>query len=348
MSRIYHIGVKFAHHANPSGYVRLTDYVAGAVPIGSGFVQRFMNLSFRSLPRWQGALWRRIARASPIEWAILPRMFFAREPAIYHFLNPENAYKLCSRVPRQAAKIVCTFHQPAEWYRNLAQDPTRAWMARGYERIDAAIALGTSQMDALRMLTRKENIFMIPHGIDTDYYVQRPAEPQQKTVLSVGSWKRDFALLRNVAESIGRLDPAVEFRIVVPKRLAAQFSGLSNVRIYHDLPDEALLGLYHSSSVIFLPLLDSVANNALLEGMSCGIPCVITDVGCVREYASEDHAIMIPGNDAKRCVDGLMTLLNDAGLQKRFGTQARENALRFDWRVIAGKVAELYERVVVQ
>ena len=48
-----------------------------------------------------------------------------------------------------------------------------------------------------------------------------------------------------------------------------------------------LRALYHLSDLFFLPFVDAVANNAIVESIACGVPVVVSDVGSLRDYV--DH-----------------------------------------------------------
>jgi len=56
------------------------------------------------------------------------------------------------------------------------------------------------------------------------------------------------------------------------------------VRYLSGLDDDRLRVEYQRAHLLFLPLLDAWANNALLEAMSMGLPAVVTDLPAVREY----------------------------------------------------------------
>ena len=184
--------------------------------------------------------------------------------------------------------------------------------------------------------------------MDTEFFTERPAVPERKRILTVGSWLRDFDMLRTVAESILRIDPGIEFVVVAQRNHLEKLAGLPNVHCLHGIPDAELLELYHTSSLLFLPLKDAVANTALLEGMSCGVPCVVTDIGSIREYASEDHAIMVSRNEVRLCTDALMGLLRDRELQRKYGKRARERGLNFSWQNVSAKMAEHYAQIFRQ
>ena len=77
------------------------------------------------------------------------------------------------------------------------------------------------------------------------------------------------------------------------------FKGLTNVELHSSINDKSLLRLYQSAQILLLPLLDCTANNALLEGMACGLPVVTTDLPAIKDYVNDDCSILAPKGDSK-------------------------------------------------
>jgi glycosyltransferase involved in cell wall biosynthesis len=89
---------------------------------------------------------------------------------------------------------------------------------------------------------------------------------------------------------------------------------------------------------LLLPLLDSTANNGLLEGMACGLPVIITDVGGVRDYAKENFADFVLPGDSSGIIKILQGYLNQSDKLAARGRAARAYAEdHLSWRKIAGE-----------
>jgi glycosyltransferase involved in cell wall biosynthesis len=137
-----------------------------------------------------------------------------------------------------------------------------------------------------------------------------------------------------------------EFIIVGDPIYERQFAGLENVRYLYGIPDSELLLLYQSSDILLLPLKDATACNALLEGLSCALPIIVTDVGGVRDYVDETCAILTPPGDAEAMTEHLLGLLRDEQQRYKIGRSARRRAVeRFRWALIAERVREIYTRL---
>jgi polysaccharide biosynthesis protein PelF len=66
---------------------------------------------------------------------------------------------------------------------------------------------------------------------------------------------------------------------------------------------------------------------SLIEAMTCGRPCVASDVGGVSEALTHDAGIVVPPRDPAALAGACLTLLRDADLRKSFGATARRRAL---------------------
>jgi len=86
-----------------------------------------------------------------------------------------------------------------------------------------------------------------------------------------------------------------------------------------------LLEWYHKVDVFVLPSLWEGIPLALLEAMSCGLPCVCTAVGGVRDIISDSGVgYIVPPDDPDSMSARITQLLKDKALRKEMGKRARE------------------------
>jgi glycosyltransferase involved in cell wall biosynthesis len=147
------------------------------------------------------------------------------------------------------------------------------------------------------------------------------------------------AVITKVTDKMG---PEVTFHIVTDKEHCPLFAGLKNTLVFDSIDEEKLRTLYRASDLVVLPLLDCTANNTLLEGLSCGVPVITSDVGSVRDYADTTCAVFTEPGDADSMVAELMALLNNDTLRERMSIAARQRALQFDWKHVAQKMQAIY------
>lgn len=342
---IHFVGKAFPYISSRSGYTRLVDHVEREMP-----VEIVDGSSRRDLPsRLCGWASRRSAHqwytthSFRIEVDATVRLIRSRH-AISHVLWAEDHLRylgharLIGRLNRN--KIVATYHQPPEVLDRVVAG------ARAARDLDAVIVLGSNQVSYFESTLDREQVVLIPHGIDTDYFA--PANEDRsngRVCLSVGRWLRDFETLRGVIDCVGTRDPSVSFRLVVPEDTATRFAGLKNVQLLRSLTDEELLREYRNADVLVLPYEDVVASNAMLEGLSCGLPVVTTDVGAMRDYVTPECGYMVPPGDVAKMSEAVLMIVGDDERRNQMGIHSRQAALNCDWRLVAAAHMELYRRL---
>jgi polysaccharide biosynthesis protein PelF len=85
---------------------------------------------------------------------------------------------------------------------------------------------------------------------------------------------------------------------------------------------------YAAGQVVVLCSISEGFPYTLIEAMTCGRPCVATDVGGVTEAAG-DTGLVVPPRDPAELARACLTLLRDADLRQRLGSAARLRALEF-------------------
>jgi glycosyltransferase involved in cell wall biosynthesis len=271
---------------------------------------------------------------------------------VVHFLDGEHAplfFPLLSRLPRWLRPaIIVTYHQPAHLLDTLVPKTI-------FPYLDAITLVSAEQLPIFKGLVPPEKLHVILHGIDTSFY--RPAYSLQSDTrfncITVGHWLRDFPAIAEVATMMQE-DRSVHFHIVASppptgfehlKSLTLYLEGLKNVTFYKGVSDDEFVRLYHESHLLFLPLIQSTANNSLLEGIACGLPVVSTDLPSVRAYVPGKEAILVKENSAPALMDAVLRLKNDPVEYRRRATAARKRAEELDWHKIAPQYEALYRSV---
>lgn len=142
-----------------------------------------------------------------------------------------------------------------------------------------------------------------------------------------------------------REQPTVRFEVVTGRVLAESLSALPNVNVHIGISDTALRAIYQTAWVHVLPLTDAVSNNALLVGMTCGLPTVTTAAGDVLDYTMERGAICTAPGDQADMAGAVLALIEDPRLRERLGRAGREVAEANSLQVSARPHAELYHKV---
>jgi glycosyltransferase involved in cell wall biosynthesis len=246
-----------------------------------------------------------------------------------------------ARWPR--TRLVGVSHQPPAWWRLNHARPDIV------SALDLLVVVASTVRPYWEQFLDKKRIRVIPHGVDVEFFF--PSESERKLssgdedlrVVFCGQWLRDFETMRAVVANADQLNLPLHFEMVVPRQSrgneACYRMAMSHrVRWHSDLTDEDLRSVYRHSDLLLLPLLDSTANNGLLEGMACGLPVIVTDVGGVRDYAKENFADFVLPGDASGIIKILQGYLNRRDKLAARGRAARAYAEdHHSWRKIAGE-----------
>jgi polysaccharide biosynthesis protein PelF len=85
---------------------------------------------------------------------------------------------------------------------------------------------------------------------------------------------------------------------------------------------------YAAGQIVVLCSITEGFPYTLIEAMTCGRPCVATDVGGVTEAAG-DTGLVVPPREPGQLAEACLTLLRDEELRHRLGTAARSRALEY-------------------
>jgi glycosyltransferase involved in cell wall biosynthesis/thioredoxin-like negative regulator of GroEL len=261
------------------------------------------------------------------------------QPAdIIHFMDGEHCGQFLPRRIREMdmaqTKTVATFHQPPDIIRGLVNNEMLGWL-------DAIILVSPSQLRFFNGRVPEDKLHVILLGVDAKLFHPSPVKRSNDRVVCIttGLHLRDWDTFKKVALAM----PDVTFMVVTSSQV--KFQDIPNLRLYSGVSDEALADLYRSADILFLPLLDTTANNTLLEGIASGLPVVATDHESVRAYLPNDEGILIAGNRVEGFVNALRRLQNDSELRQRMGQRSRARAEELSWPNIIKQYDALYTRL---
>jgi glycosyltransferase involved in cell wall biosynthesis len=257
---------------------------------------------------------------------------------IIHYLDGEHTARFLPRLSFMHRSLrpalVATYHQPADLLDSLVAKPI-------IRRLDAVTVVSSEQVPFFLDLIPPENLHVILHGIDTGFFRPSfmPTVDNRFNCITVGHYLRDFSAVYDVAGQL-RAERDIHFHVVSPKPTGLE--SLPNVTIYKGIDDAKLLRLYQEAQLLFLPVIQSTANNALLEGIACGLPVLSTDLPSVRTYLPGEEAILIKDNHRSDLTDALLFLKRDRAERQRRAIAARKRAEELDWQNIAPQYETVY------
>jgi glycosyltransferase involved in cell wall biosynthesis len=259
---------------------------------------------------------------------------------IIQYLDPEHSLHYLPgwlngplSVKKQKPAVVAMFHQTKSVLKDI-MSPTLA------RNLDHVILMSSEQKEFFLNDVDEDKISVILHGIDTEYYQPDYTKRRDNKFkcVTVGHWLRDYDALEMVATSL--LDrESIEFHIVSNVSLKHD---LKNIVIHNNISDAELLDLYQQSNLLFMPFKDSTANNAILEGMACGLPVLTTDLIATREYVKDADAFFVRNNSIEEFRRHILAIARDCEKNRLYGEQSRRRALELSWQQITKQYADLY------
>jgi glycosyltransferase involved in cell wall biosynthesis len=358
LKKVFVIRERFSHMGGYSGYDMITSALMdNGLDVQSVWLTR---LPWHAVTKKLVQYALRKTKHSPFYgrdnlWAEL-RMWLRKgiSGRIIHILYGENNYGLFASLPKKPnSKLVVTLHQPYSWWLDSGLD-----LQAFFSKVDALIVLSSSEL-ALFSEILGEKVHFVPHGIDTDFFhpmdiskVDSVASQAPQRCLVVGHWMRDFETLIEVVNRFVADNSKVCFDLVVPD-MSARASDVEDrlqslcthqqVSRYVGIDDLELRDLYQNANLLFLPLRESTANNAILEAMGCGLPIVTNHTGGVADYIDDDFSRVCPPGDYDSMRVAINDILSDATLQTQMKKAARQHAEKdFSWNIVGRKLMNVY------
>lgn len=294
--------------------------------------------------RYYGSTWNALVPGWD-EAVFLRRLPRSAVPYPVHFIWGEFAApKRITPYHRKGARVVVSVHCSARRW-------DRVWLRPdGYAQADQVILTSESQRPCVERTVPPERITTILHGVVTGYFTP-PAvrEPRLACyrLLLTGNTERDHEFAAQVAAKL----PAdkFEWRIRTDSRDRKHYQGVASVTLLPRLSDADMLMEYQQADVLALPMLDSAANNVILESMACGTPVMTNRAGGVPEYVASDcNFVLSNDRNVDEWVEKLLWLEQNRDVAERMRPATRAWAEQFDWKIIAEQYRAMYRDVLAR
>lgn len=192
----------------------------------------------------------------------------------------------------------------------------------------------------------EQKIKVIPNYIDTDLFCPSGGGGEEGRVLFVGRLVKEknlFSLIEAVAGTrctlimVGQGSMENELRAFSQKtRAQVVFKGIiDNSR----LPAE-----YNQASMFILPSTHEGCPKALLEAMSCGLPCIGSDVHGIKSIIDHRENGFLCHTDTDSIRRAIVELSGDAPLRQRLSANARKTIVdKYGLDKAVGAETQIYE-----
>jgi beta-1,4-mannosyltransferase len=109
------------------------------------------------------------------------------------------------------------------------------------------------------------------------------------------------------------------------------------------LPDDELARLISRCDVVVLPFKEVLTSGSLVMAITWGKPVIVPRVGLIGEYVDESCALFYEACDDEGLFKALKAAIEtDSNQLVQRGDHARALSMKLDWKVIGGKIAEVY------
>jgi glycosyltransferase involved in cell wall biosynthesis len=341
------LSFRFPHHGKYSSYHRLLDYGAEEDIRVDASLSKAVQGSALLNPRGIATrTWRKLKEAQA--WHLAR----SRDEAWVHYFYPEQGYYRGVKFRRAGQKILFTCHLPKEVHERARTKLVH--YAEGLKAADGIILMSPDDLDYYAAVAPRARVTFIPHGIDIHRFT--PAEGRERKtgevieLLTVGNMEREFERLAAVIREADEMDAPLRFNVVALPHYLGVLKGFTGekawrrVRALSGIDDDALLDLYRSCDLLFLPLRAATANNALLEALATGLPMLLSDLPACRAYA-RDCAIYFPAEEGAAGLVERMAGTDIAGLREMAAAGRVLAERELAWEIIAARQREFMRSI---
>ena len=271
-------------------------------------------------------------------------------------LHEPNAPSLSMWALRVAeGPIVATFHTSTTKSLTLAvfQGVLRPWHEKIVGRIAVSDLARRWQMEALG-----SDAVEIPNGVDVASFASAPlldGYPRPgKTVLFLGRFdepRKGMAVLLDALPRLVEHFPGVQVLVVGrgdQDELRSKAGGLGgHLRFLGQVDDATKASALRSADVYCAPHTGGESFGiVLVEAMAAGTPVVASDLHAFRRVLRDgDAGRLVPVEDGAALAAGLVAVLKNDQLAKRYVAAGADAVRRYDWSVVANQIMQVYETV---
>lgn len=272
--------------------------------------------------------------------------------------------QMTGEVPAIVAKLlyktpfVATYGYPYEVFSRGKRERLRPYLFKMRSRLalrfaDKIIVTTKVLFDYVSRYVAKDKIFLIPNAVDTAQFRPLASNTKCKTkgVVYVGR----LSLMKNIKlllEAVSLLKKKVKLTIIgdgpLKESLMQQAREMAlDVDFKGAIPNQELPLYLNRASIFVLPSVAEGHPKALLEAMSCGLPCIGTDVEGTNTVIVDSVNGLLCKLDAQDLADRIETLLDGEKLAESLGKRAREFILEnYDIKAVIKKEITLLKSVV--
>ena len=165
---------------------------------------------------------------------------------------------------------------------------------------------------------------------------------------------KDLLTLLRAVERLVPLYPGVRLRLAgratsdAYERQVRQAAQDLPVRFVGATPRAQMPLLYRAADIFVCPsTYQEPLGMVNVEAQACGTPVIASAVGGISDVVEHEvNGLLVPPGDVQALAGALLRLIHDRSLRTRLGSAARESSARLDWRLLAARLDEIYDRAL--
>lgn len=277
------------------------------------------------------------------ERRLLTRSLLRRPDVVHVLYGDEQLDLLLRRRWLLPCPIVASFHLPT--YR--VADRFERFQTHLLAGINAAVVVSRCQLKDFRCWLGQDKVVYVPHGIDTRRFCPGARAPRRRQVrlIIVGEHMRDWEASHRIIDECNARKLPVQFDAVLGQALWPVFTGCANTRLHTKISEGELINLYRQADALLVPVIDSTANNTVLESLACGTPVISNSVGGIPDYVDDTCGWLFGRGEVLGIVQLIDQLCNNPEMARARRESARRKSLDFSWDRIAEQMAAIYKAV---
>lgn len=217
-----------------------------------------------------------------------------------------------------------------------------------YTFSDRAVVTSQADRQYLETTYGLKKVFVIPNYVDTDQF--KPISTSKKRdIIFIGRLAKQKNLkmllqaLENTAYSLTIVGTGEEFSRL--KQLASYYK--LNVEFTHQVSNLELPKIIANHKIFVLPSHYEGAPKSLLEAMSVGLSCLVSNIPANAELINHKHNGYLVSISVQAFKQALDVLMSNAQLRKKLGDEARQTIInKYSLEKITTKEYALYRELV--
>ena len=232
------------------------------------------------------------------------------------------------------------------------RDPIRSLV---FLRARTCIAVSNSSAKVMRKLFKVNHIVVTGNGVNLNRFRELKKQSPVYDVLFFGriafekgiltlleSWKIVIAELPHA--KLLFMGGFSENQKEVMLRNAERLGISRNIEFTGFVTDTEVVKVLNSSKLFVAPSHDEGFGLTVLEAMTCGLPCILSDLPSFRENFASAVTFFEAGN-AEDLAQQILNLLSNPTLCMELGKKGQKLAKKFSWDNVAKKELEVLESV---